>query len=47
VVLAAVQYSLFYTNVSKGPIDQASGLVNALRAERLMLRLNSPLNVDK
>jgi hypothetical protein len=25
-----------YTNTSKGPIDQASELVNALRAERLM-----------
>jgi hypothetical protein len=25
---------LIYTNMSKGPIDQASELVNALRAER-------------
>jgi hypothetical protein len=33
--------------VSKGPIDQANVLVNALRAERLMVRLNSLLNINK
>jgi hypothetical protein len=33
--------------VSEGPIDQANELVNALRAEKLLSRLSSPLDVDK
>jgi hypothetical protein len=37
-VLVAIQYHLVYTNVSEGPNDQASELVDALRAERLMVK---------